>query len=128
MLVFLVILVGFLVMVFNYSSAVSSIAERRESSTFCFFFFGVAFCKTMSISQPVNLASGDGHPAEIMDMSFSIQALSLMYLVENSGNLYNIIYDVPKKIDEKVAEIKLKSMDVHIDSLNKEQERYYNWE
>lgn len=55
----------------------------------------------------VNLASGDGHPAEIMDMSFALQALSARYLVEHKGELENRVYNVPKEIDEQVAAMKL---------------------
>ncbi len=72
----------------------------------------------------VNLAAADGHPAEIMDLSFAIQALSLKYLLHNRGRLENKVYDVPKKIDEYVARLKLKAMGIEIDSLTDEQRRY----
>lgn len=74
----------------------------------------------------VNLAAGDGHPAEIMDMSFAVQALSAHYLLENSGSLENKLYSVPESIDKKIAGIKLKSMGIEIDSLTPEQKIYLN--
>lgn len=72
----------------------------------------------------VNLACGDGHPAEIMDMSFAIQALSAKYLVENEGKIDKMIIDVPEEIDRKVAELKLAYLGKTIDKLTPEQEAY----
>lgn len=72
----------------------------------------------------VNLAAGDGHPAEIMDLSFALQALSVRYLVENKGMLANKVHHVPKDIDRRVAELKLKAMNIRIDALTDEQKRY----
>lgn len=77
----------------------------------------------------VNLAAGDGHPAEIMDMSFAIQALSAAYLVRNKGKLTEKIIDVPVEIDEEVARRELKFMGYGIDKLTDEQSTYLNsWE
>ena len=72
----------------------------------------------------VNLAAGDGHPAEIMDMSFAIQALSAKYLVENEGKLNQMLIDVPKEVDQDVAKRKLAFMGKEIDILTNEQEEY----
>lgn len=72
----------------------------------------------------VNLAAGDGHPAEIMDMSFALQALGIKYMLENYKNLKPCIYNVPAEIDNYVAGIKLKSLGIEIDSLTEEQRRY----
>ncbi|MDR1328926.1 MAG: adenosylhomocysteinase [Oscillospiraceae bacterium] len=72
----------------------------------------------------VNLASGDGHPAEIMDMSFAIQALSARFLLENREKLKIGVYDVPEEIDGDVARRKLKSSGLSIDVLTPEQETY----
>jgi len=72
----------------------------------------------------VNLASGDGHPAEIMDMSFALQALSAKYIVENHSQLDNRVYEVPDEIDRRVAHMKLKAMGIQIDTLTQEQEDY----
>lgn len=74
----------------------------------------------------VNLAAGDGHPAEIMDMSFAIQALSAQYLVKNKGKINDMIIDVPKEIDKEVADRKLKFWGIEIDRLTPDQERYLN--
>jgi adenosylhomocysteinase len=77
----------------------------------------------------MNLAAGQGHPAEIMDMSFAIQALGMEYLVKNNSKLGNKVYTVPEELDSVVAGIKLKTMNVTIDSLTDEQRRYIQgWE
>ena len=77
----------------------------------------------------VNLAAGDGHPAEIMDMSFAIQALSAAYLVRNRDKLTEKIIDVPVEIDRDVAIRKLRYMGYNIDTLTEVQSAYLNsWE
>ncbi|MGI5849634.1 MAG: adenosylhomocysteinase [Christensenellales bacterium] len=72
----------------------------------------------------VNLAAGDGHPAEIMDLSFALQALSLKFLIQNKGKLKNKVYNVPEEIDLHVAKLKLKALHINIDVLTKEQRKY----
>lgn len=74
----------------------------------------------------VNLAAGDGHPAEIMDMSFAIQALSAKYLVEHEGKLDSMIINVPREVDNEVAVKKLAFLGKYIDKLTPEQEAYLN--
>ena len=74
----------------------------------------------------VNLAAGDGHPAEIMDMSFAIQALSAKYLVENQNSLTEKLIDVPEEVDMDVAARKLAFMGKEIDVLTEEQVAYLN--
>ena len=74
----------------------------------------------------VNLAAGNGHPAEIMDMSFGIQAKGLEYLAKNAGKLEKRVYAVPAEIDAEVAQIKLSSMSVSIDTLSPAQVEYMN--
>ena len=74
----------------------------------------------------VNLAAGDGHPAEIMDMSFAIQALSAKYLVEHEGQLDKMIIDVPREVDNDVAVRKLAFLGKHIDVLTEAQVKYLN--
>ena len=74
----------------------------------------------------VNLACGDGHPAEIMDMSFAIQALSAKYLVEHGSELTEKLIDVPVEVDRDVATRKLAFLGKSIDKLTKEQEEYLN--
>jgi adenosylhomocysteinase len=76
----------------------------------------------------VNLAAAEGHPSEVMDMSFANQALCSEY-VAKSDKLQTRVYTVPKEIDEKVAELKLKSMGINIDELTAEQKKYLStWE
>lgn len=72
----------------------------------------------------VNLAAGQGHPVEIMDMSFAIQALCLEYLDFSAQTLEPDVYDVPDHLDEMVAKLKLETMGVKIDKLSKEQQLY----
>lgn len=72
----------------------------------------------------VNLAAGDGHPAEVMDLSFSLQALSLLYVVQNRADLLPQVYKVPEEIDKRVALLRLQSQGVTIDCLSSEQELY----
>jgi len=77
----------------------------------------------------INLASAEGHPASVMDMSFANQALSAEYVVKKGKSLKKKVYTVPKDIDERIAFLKLKSIGVKIDKLTKEQKRYLaSWE
>ncbi len=79
---------------------------------------------TIAEGRLVNLAAGDGHPAEIMDMSFAIQALSAAYLAGHREELKPGVISVPRELDEAVARRKLRAMGVEIDSLSREQEDY----
>jgi len=72
----------------------------------------------------VNLACAEGHPAEVMDLSFANQALSCEYIYNNKDKLENKVYKVPDEIDYKVAKFKLSSMGIAIDRLTKEQKKY----
>jgi adenosylhomocysteinase len=72
----------------------------------------------------VNIACGDGHPAEIMDMSFALQALAARYVVEQSGALAADCHAVPAAIDEEVARLKLAAAGVSIDALTADQRDY----
>ncbi|MFD1397126.1 adenosylhomocysteinase [Kroppenstedtia eburnea] len=74
----------------------------------------------------VNLVAGDGHPAEIMDMTFALQTLSLIYVLENHGKIGPHVMDVPYHIDEQVAIYKLDSLGVSIDDMTGEQKEYLN--
>ncbi len=77
----------------------------------------------------VNLAAAEGHPASVMDMSFANQALSVEYIAKNGDSFENRVYDVPKAIDETVAQLKLQAFQIEIDTLTPEQEEYLNsWE
>lgn len=72
----------------------------------------------------VNLAAGNGHPAEVMDTSFATQALALKYLVDHQGNLQPGLHEVTRAIDEQVARIRLAALGITIDSLTEEQTKY----
>ena len=72
----------------------------------------------------VNLVAAEGHPSEVMDMSFANQALAVDYLVKNKGKLQPRVYRVPREIDEQVARLKLQALGVEIDQLTEEQRRY----
>lgn len=72
----------------------------------------------------VNLACAEGHPASVMDMSFANQALCAEFMVNQAAELEPGVYEVPVEIDQAIAELKLESMGVKIDSLTEEQERY----
>ncbi|MBO4799280.1 MAG: adenosylhomocysteinase, partial [Lachnospiraceae bacterium] len=72
----------------------------------------------------VNLACGKGHPAEIMDMSFSVQALSLEWLVKHKDELETKVYKVPDSIDDEIGRAKLEALGLTIDKLTPDQEKY----
>jgi len=72
----------------------------------------------------INLASAEGHPASVMDMSFANQALSVEYLVKNHKSLEKKVYAVPEDLDKRVARLKLDSLGIKIDKLTPEQEEY----
>ena len=72
----------------------------------------------------INLASAEGHPAAVMDMSFADQALSVEYMVKNANTLEKRVYKVPDELDKRVAKLKLESMGIKIDRLAPEQEEY----
>ena len=77
----------------------------------------------------VNLAAADGHPAEIMDMSFALQAKAAEYIKNNHEKLEPKVYVLPREIDEMVAKIKLKSLSIEIEKLTEEQKQYLeSWE
>lgn len=77
----------------------------------------------------MNLAAGQGHPAEIMDTSFSTQAMGIVYMVENHDKMENKVYSVPDEIDLELASIKLRTMGISIDTLTKEQYAYtHSWQ
>lgn len=77
----------------------------------------------------VNLATAEGHPASVMDMSFANQALGAKFILENRGKLENKVYVIPEAVDRAIAEKKLKSLDVRIDTLTLVQEKYLeSWE
>jgi adenosylhomocysteinase len=72
----------------------------------------------------INLASAEGHPSSVMDMSFANQSLSIEYMVKNKIKLENQVYPVPEEIDKAIAKEKLTSMKIKIDTLTPEQKKY----
>jgi adenosylhomocysteinase len=83
----------------------------------------------LSEGRLINLTAAEGHPASVMDMSFANQALCLEYLVKNKGKLQPRVYPVPEEIDNEVGRLKLRAMNIAIDSLTEEQKKYLeSWE
>jgi adenosylhomocysteinase len=77
----------------------------------------------------INLAAAEGHPSSVMDMSFATQALAAEYVVKNTGRLAVKVHNVPEAIENKVANMKLKSLGIKIDKLTPEQAAYLaSWE
>jgi adenosylhomocysteinase len=77
----------------------------------------------------INLAAAEGHPAEVMDMSFANQALSAEHIIKHTKSLAPAVYGVPQEIDREIARLKLASMGVQIDELTAEQRHYLeSWE
>jgi len=77
----------------------------------------------------INLAAAEGHPSNVMDMSFANQALSAEYRVKNHGTLSNTVHVVPEAIDREIARLKLAASGARIDRLTPEQRKYLaSWE
>ena len=74
----------------------------------------------------VNLGAAEGHPASVMDMSFANQALGMEYIVKNQGKLENKLHTLPESVDKSIAELKLRTMGIEIDTLTPDQEEYLN--
>ncbi|MDR3149590.1 MAG: adenosylhomocysteinase [Oscillospiraceae bacterium] len=116
---------------FNAEIDVDWLAENADSSyearnNIRGYVFGGKTLFVLAEGRLVNLAGGDGHPAEIMDMSFAIQALSAEWLIRHRGGLTPGLYAVPEEIDFEVASRKLQSLGLGIDVLSEEQKRYLN--
>ncbi len=74
----------------------------------------------------VNLVAAEGHPASVMDMSFANQALGMEFIVKNKGKLEHKLYTLPESVDKEIAQLKLESMGISIDTLTEEQQKYLN--
>jgi adenosylhomocysteinase len=93
------------------------------------FTFGEKSLIVLGEGRLINLASAEGHPASVMDMSFANQALASEYIVKEGRNLEPRVYRVPEEIDRDIAALKLKAMGIQIDELSGEQDLYLNsWE
>jgi len=79
---------------------------------------------TMADAAIVNIAAADGHPVEIMDMSFAMQAIAAEYILKNHKNLENKVYNIPEEQDRYVAELKLKAFGGSFDTLSDKQKAY----
>ncbi|MBR2511775.1 MAG: adenosylhomocysteinase, partial [Firmicutes bacterium] len=100
-------------------------AEARNNITA----YRLANGKTVNVigeGRLCNIAAGDGHPAEIMDLSFAVQALSALYIKDNYKDLGKAVVDVSDQIDDKIARMKLDAWGTEIDTLTEEQEAYLN--
>ena len=111
------------VAVAQLKAAAVSVKEARHNIQ-SLTFKGGKVIYLISEGRLVNLASGDGHPAEIMDISFALQALSAEYLVKNHASLENTVQEVPARIDQLVARMKLETMGRSIDTLTEDQIKY----
>ena len=106
-----------------------SLSERVEERKPCidgYFLTDGRVINLMAEGRLVNLAAGMGHPAEIMDLSFAVQALATAYLAEHGKTLEKGLYNVPASIDEQVACLKINAMGLGLDVLTPEQDAYYH--
>ncbi|HDD33811.1 MAG TPA: adenosylhomocysteinase, partial [Thermofilaceae archaeon] len=71
-----------------------------------------------------NLAAAEGHPSEVMDMSFSNQALAVEYLLRRAGKLKPLVYKLPRRLDNMIAKLKLEALGVKLEVLTREQREY----
>ncbi len=85
---------------------------------------GGKIINVMGEGKLVNIVAGDGHPAEIMDLSFAVQIMGALYVLEHRGSLPNALVDVSSEIDDMIARRKLNAWEIEIDSLTEEQEKY----
>ena len=110
-------------------ATLKKIAKKTETRRNNIIGYTLADGRTLNVlgeGRLVNLACGMGHPAEIMDMSFAVQALSLKWLVDNKDNLEKKVYNIPDSIDDEIGRYKLQAMGLAIDRLTPEQEEYLN--
>jgi len=108
-----------------YLNANATEKKLQRENIMGYTFDGKKWIYVLAEGRLVNLAAGDGHPAEIMDMSFAIQALSAKYVVEHKNELTEKLIVVPKEVDEDVATRKLSFLGISIDKLSEEQRKYY---
>ncbi|MCL2665855.1 MAG: adenosylhomocysteinase [Defluviitaleaceae bacterium] len=99
--------------------------ERRKNFIDGYYLHDGRVLNVLADGRLVNIAAGNGHPADIMDMSFAIQAMSAEYLAKHGGALTPGLYNVPEAIDLEIARMKAESMGIAIDALTPEQEAYF---
>jgi adenosylhomocysteinase len=108
----------------NDLTSLSSKVETRKPNIEGYYLNNGKIINLLAEGRLVNLAAGNGHPAEIMDMSFAIQSMCLKHMAENGKNMSKKVYEVPDHIDEMVANMKLEAMGMKIDTLTAEQKEY----
>ena len=108
----------------NDLEALAVNVRRRKPSIDGYYMEDGRVLNLLAEGRLVNLAAGNGHPAEIMDLSFAAQALTTAWLAQNGRGLKPAVYNVPESIDEAVAQRKLKAMGLKIDALSDAQARY----
>jgi adenosylhomocysteinase len=108
----------------KYLKEAAAAAEEVKPNIMSYLLSGGKTLYLLADGRLVNLASGDGHPAEIMDMSFAVQALSAKYLADNRGKLLPGVIDVPEEIDTAIAYRKLQACGISIDMLTDVQKTY----
>ncbi len=120
---------------FNVELDLEGLAEMAESRRFVREFVEEFRLKdgrclyVLGEGRLVNLAAAEGHPSSVMDMSFANQALCVEFIAKNASSLERKVYGVPSDIDREIARLKLESMNVRIDTLTEEQEKYLrSWE
>ena len=113
-------------------TSLSKISKKRRNIRDCldeYCLFNGRRIYLLGEGRLINLAAAEGHPAQVMDMSFANQALSVEYICKDYKKLKNQVYRVPEEIDKKIASLKLKSMGLKIDKLTPQQEKYLaSWE
>lgn len=112
----------------NDLAEIAERAEERRPYITGYFLPDGRVLNLMSEGRLVNITAGNGHPAEIMDLSFGIQFLSCLHMAKNGRGLAPGLYPVPAEIDREVAEIKLRTMGIRLDELSGEQRKYLNLE
>ena len=98
--------------------------EKRKPFIEGYHLSGGRILNLLAEGRLVNIVAGNGHPAEIMDLSFAIQLLSVLHVAKNAKGLKPLVYDIPKEIDDEVSRIKLAAMGIEIDALTAEQLAY----
>ena len=107
--------------------ALNNLTTKREKINYCvekFYLKNGRHIYLLGEGRLVNLACAEGHPSEVMNISFSLQALVAEYLIENKNKLENKVYVVPRYLEEKVALLTLKSFGYNIDTMTEEQKEY----
>lgn len=105
-------------------AALTERVERRKPFIDGYHMRGGKVLNLLADGRLVNIVAGNGHPAEIMDLSFAIQALSARYIAQNGKTMAPGLYNVPEEIDREVALLKLAAMELKLDELNEEQQAY----